>query len=255
MLVRPTIACQTKTCHTGIPTTGNVSEEGAILPAMGGRPSAAAAAGTGLDDDVVVEGHPDRFDLVPLSPAPPGTVWAVDGGSCTLADGRSFQVGATRAARVRFRDGVTDLIEAPPLEVRALTANEAARLYRDRLARMGAPQREEQHRIARPIDVLREGDEWDLVRRSVADAEPGDVVLVDGSLHGGPLVPPEVIRSVHREAVDRGVHLAGVVKASTLFWGRNAPLVGLLKRRGDRELGRAPWVARISTDPVFQRLC
>ncbi len=287
MLVRPTIACQTKTCHTGIPTTGNVSEEGAILPAMGGRPSAAAAAGTDLadsrgmveaaafvidllerpasevrvaegqlelDDDVVVEGHPDRFDLVPLSPAPPGTVWAVDGGSCTLADGRSFQVGATRAARVRFRDGVTDLIEAPPLEVRALTANEAARLYRDRLARMGAPQREEQHRIARPIDVLRECDEWDLVRRSVADAEPGDLVLVDGSLHGGPLVPPEVIRSIHREAVDRGVHLAGVVKASTLFWGRNAPLVGLLKRRGDRELGRAPWVARISTDPVFQRL-
>ena len=287
MLVRPTIACQTKTCHTRMSITGNVSEGGAILPAMGGRPSVAAAAGTDLadsrgmveaaafvidllerpasevrvaegqlelDDDVVVEGHPDRFDLVPLSPAPPGTVWAVDGGSCTLADGRSFQVGATRAARVRFRNGVTDLVEAPPLEVRALTADQAARLYRDRLARMGAPEREEQHRIARPIDVLRECDEWDLVRRSVADAEPGDLVLVDGSLHGGPLVPPEVIRSIHREAVDRGVHLAGVVKASTLFWGRNAPLVGLLKRRGDRELGRAPWAARISTDPVFQRL-
>src|ERR687892_641387 len=172
MLVRPTIACQTKTCHTGIPTTGNVSEEGAILPAMGGRPSAAAAAGT------------------------------------DLADSRG-------------------MVEA---------------------------QREEQHRIARPIDVLRECDGWDLVRRSVAGAEPGDLVLVDGSLHGGPLVPPEVIRSIHRAAVDRGVHLAGVVKASTLFWGRNAPLVGLLKRRGDRELGRGPLVARISTDPVFQRV-
>lgn len=265
----------------------NVTEEGVILPAMGGRPSVAAVAGTdladsrGLDeaasfvidllerpasevrvaegqlellDDVVVEGHPDRFELTPLSPTPPGTVWAVDGGSCTLADGRSFQVGATRAARVRFRDGITDVVEAPPLDVHALTAEEAARLYRDRLARMGAPEPEELPRITRPIDVIRECDEWDLVRRTVGEAERDDLVLVDGSLHGGPLVPPDVIRAVHREAVERGVHLAGVVKASTLFWGRNAPLVGLLKRRGDRELGPSRWFTRISTDPVFRRL-
>jgi hypothetical protein len=265
----------------------NVSEEGVILPAMGGRPSVAAVAGTdladsrGLDeaasfvidllerpasevrvaegqlellDDVVVEGHPDRFELTTLSPASPGTVWAVDGGSCTLADGRSFQVGATRAARVLFRDGMTQVVEAPPLDVHALTAEEAARLYRERLARMGAPEPEELPRISRPIDVIRECDEWDLVRRTVGEAEPGDLVLVDGSLHGGPLVPADVIRAVHREAVERGVHLAGVVKASTLFWGRNAPLVGLLKRRGDRELGPSRWFTRISTDPVFRRL-
>jgi hypothetical protein len=50
------------------------------------------------------------------------------------------------------------------------------------------------------------------------------------------------------------VVLAGVVKASTLYWGRHVPLVGLLKRRGDRELGPAAWVARISTDPAFGRL-
>ncbi|HKX25346.1 MAG TPA: hypothetical protein VJP08_03410, partial [Actinomycetota bacterium] len=68
-----------------------------------------------LLEDLVVDGHPDRFHLQPLSPAPPGTVWAVDGGSCVLADGRSFQVAATRAARVRYRRGVTDLSEAPPL--------------------------------------------------------------------------------------------------------------------------------------------
>jgi hypothetical protein len=44
------------------------------------------------------------------------------------------------------------------------------------------------------------------------------------------------------------------VKASTLFWGRHAPLVTLLKRRGDREVGATRWAARISTDPVFGRL-
>ena len=59
---------------------------------------------------------------------------------------------------------------------------------------------------------------------------------------------------VHEEANARGVSLAGVVKASTLFWGRNAPLVTVLKRRGDRELGPVAWSARISTDPKFGRL-
>jgi hypothetical protein len=44
------------------------------------------------------------------------------------------------------------------------------------------------------------------------------------------------------------------VKASTLYWGRNAPLVTLLKRRGDREAPVSSWAARISHDPVFARL-
>jgi len=207
-----------------------------------------------LLDDLVVEGHPDRFDLVSLSPADPGTVWAVDGGSCVVADGRSFQVAATRAARVRFRAEVTDLVEAPPLDVRALSQDQMEGLYRDRLERMGSPLPEELPRIPRPADFLRECEEWEEVRRTIGEASPGDLVLVDGSLHGGPFVPADFIRRIHDQAVDRGVLLAGVVKASTLFWGRNAPLVGLLKRRGDRELGRSAWAARISTDPAFRRL-
>lgn len=208
----------------------------------------------GLDDDLVLEGHPDAFDLRPLSPTAPGTVWAVDGGSCTLADGRSFQVVATRAGRVRFRDGRTDLVQTPPLTVRAVSKAEMPDLARERLTDLCGTEPERVPDVPRPVDALREWAEWAEVRRTIAEAAPGDLVLVDGSLHGGPLVPPEVVRGVHEEAVARRVSLAGVVKASTLFWGRNAPLVTLLKRRGDREVGRAPWATRISTDPVFGRL-
>jgi hypothetical protein len=207
-----------------------------------------------LDDDLVLEGHPDRFELRPLSPIDPGTVWAIDGGSCMLADGRSFHVAAYRAARVRFQAGVTDVIESPPLQVRALSRDEMRRLYRERLEEMGAELPERIPDIPRPVDFFRECNEWQRVRETVREAERGDLVLVDGSLHGGPWVTPSFVRDTHGEAVDRGVSLAGVVKASTLFWGRNAPLVGLLKRRGDRDLGAVPWTARISTDPTFQRL-
>jgi hypothetical protein len=113
---------------------------------------------------------------------------------------------------------------------------------------------EEIPELPRPVDALREWAEWGEVKRTISESEDGDLVLIDGSLHGGPLVPPVVVRKVHEEALRRGVSLAGVVKASTLYWGRHAPLVTLLKRRGDRELGRARWAARISTDPIFKRL-
>lgn len=208
----------------------------------------------GLADELVVPGDPAGFDLRPLAPAEPGTVWAVDGGSCVVADGRSFQVAAYRAARVRFASGVTRVVEAPPLTVRALSRHEMRAAALEALTELCGAEPERIPELPRPVDALREWAEWAEVRRTIGEAEPGDIVLVDGSLHGGPLVPPEVVRAVHGDALARGVLLAGVVKASTLFWGRNAPLVGLLKRRADREVGRIPWAALISTDPSFARL-
>jgi hypothetical protein len=208
----------------------------------------------GLGDDLVVGGHPDAFGLEVLSPTDPGTMWAIDGGSCLLADGRSFQVAGYRSARVRFRGGVTDLVESPPLTVRALSTEEMERFYREELELMDVEVPDRVPDIPRPVDFLRECAEWRLVRDTVLGAGRGDLVLVDGSLHGGPWISSDFVRTTHQTAVDRGVSLAGVVKASTLFWGRNAPLVTLIKRRGDREIGPRPWSARISTDPAFARL-
>jgi hypothetical protein len=181
-------------------------------------------------------------------------VWAVDGGSCVVADGRSFQVVAYRAARVRFAEGRTDLAVSPSLELRAVSGETMRAHALAVLSELLGEEPERLPDLPRPVDALREWIEWREVLATVDDALPGDLVLVDGSLHGGPLVPPAVVRTVHHRAVERGVSLAGVVKASTLYWGRNAPLVTLLKRRGDRELGPTPWASLISTDAVFGRL-
>lgn len=207
-----------------------------------------------LDDELVVPGHPDDFPLEAVAVLDPGTIWAIDGGSCVVADGRAFQVAAFRSARVRFADGRTDLVEAPALDLRAVSGAVLPAVARQALTELIGEEPSSLPDLPRPVDALREWGEWRQVLRTIAEASPGDLVLVDGSLHGGPLVPPAVVRRAHAEALERGVSLAGVVKASTLFWGRNAPLVTLLKRRGDRELGPARWAARISTDPVFGRL-
>jgi hypothetical protein len=208
----------------------------------------------GLDEALVVAGDPSGFEIGPIEvAADPGTVWAVDGGSCVVADARSFSVAAYRVARVRFARGTTQLIETPALEVEAVSGERLPALARAALAGLGLDL-ERLPEVTRPVDALREWAEWRDVRRIVREAAPGDLVLVDGSLHGGPLVPQQVVRDVHAEAVERGVSLAGVVKASTLYWGRHVPLVTLLKRRGDREAGPTAWAARISNDPVFGRL-
>jgi hypothetical protein len=208
----------------------------------------------GLDEALVVPGDPSSFELEAVTPADPGSVWAIDGGSCVVADGRSFQVAGYRAARVRFSGGTTVAVERPPLTVRAVSPEEMERVARSTHTRLCGAEPERLPELPRPVDALREWAEWDAVGRTEREASAGDLVLVDGSLHGGPLVPQTVVQRVHAEAVERGVSLAGVVKASTLYWGRNVPLVTLLKRRGDRELGAARWAARISTDPVFGRL-
>jgi hypothetical protein len=207
-----------------------------------------------LGDDMVVAGHPDTFDLERLRLEDPGVVWAIDGGSCTVADGRAFQVAAFRVARVRFASGRTDLVESPPLEVRPVSTDRVAELAREALTELTGEEPDQLPELTRPVDALREWAEWREVIRTIREAGEGDLVLVDGSLHGGPLVPPAVVRRAHQNAVERDVQLAGVVKASTLYWGRHAPLVTLLKRRGDREMGLVPWATRISTDPVFGRL-
>jgi hypothetical protein len=207
-----------------------------------------------LGDDLVVPGHPDGFELLPVEVRDPGCVWAIDGGSCVVADGRAFQVAAFRAARVRFDGGTTELVESPALDVRAVSGSFVRRVAVDELTELLGAEPETIPELPRPVDAFREWGEWRQVLRTIDEAAPGDLVLVDGSLHGGPLVPPAVVRRAHGLAHERGVSLAGVVKASTLFWGRHAPLVTLLKRRGDRELGPARWAARISTDPVFGRL-
>ena len=224
---------------------GLLEDPGADIRVAGGQPE--------LGEDLVLPGHPDAFELVGLDPRSPGRVWAVDGGSCVVADARSFSVVAYRVARVRFAGGATELVESPALEVVAVSRERMPEVARDALAQLGESP-EQLPDLPRPVDALREWAEWREVRRTVGQASPGDLVLVDGSLHGGPLVPPAVVRRVHAEAVDRGVSLAGVVKASTLYWGRNAPLVTLMKRRGDKELGAVPWATRISIDPVFGRL-
>ncbi|HYY81526.1 MAG TPA: DNA double-strand break repair nuclease NurA [Actinomycetes bacterium] len=192
----------------------------------------------GPEDRAAVELSEDA-ELVQFGcdPAVGVTAAAVDGGSACLLNGRSFWLVAYRAGTVWHRDRQTVATDLDPLNLQALTQTDAKAAYADALARAGLVRERELADLGGVVDVLRELAEWDRARRAVEQAAPGDLVLVDGSLHPGAFLPRSLVGPIHQLAMDRGVDLVGVTKASKLRWGRYAPLVLRVRRRAERELG------------------
>jgi hypothetical protein len=182
-------------------------------------------------------------------PAPGLTAAAVDGGSACLLNGRSFWLVAYRAGTVWHRDRDTFAVDVDPLVLRALTQSDARSAYAEALALAGLRRERELADLGGVVDVLRELAEWRRASEAVAAARSGDLVLVDGSLHPGAFLPASLVGPVHQLALDRGVDLVGVTKASKLRWGRYAPLVLRVRRRAERELGPdARWYLRVTAE-------
>jgi hypothetical protein len=203
-----------------------------------------------LGDDRSVELRPDaRIVPVGCDPAAGVAVAAVDGGSACLVNGRSFWVVAYRAGTVWHRDRATVREERDQLVLRALTHSDAKAAYAQGLAEAGVVRHREVVDLAGVVDVLRELAEWRRAEQAVAEARPGDLVLVDGSLHPGVFLPAERVERVHRLALERGVDLVGVTKSSKLRWGRYAPLVLRVRRRAEAEVGPdARWYLQVTDD-------
>jgi hypothetical protein len=217
-----------------------------------------ADGGSRVDNPVDEPVGPDDADALELAddaplvqfgcdPAPGVTAAAVDGGSACLLNGRSFWLVAYRAGTVWHRDRDTFAADVDPLMLRALTQTDAKAAYAEALAAAGVRRERELADLGGVVDVLRELAEWRRAAEAVGGARPGDLVLVDGSLHPGAFLPKGLVEPVHQLALDRGVDLVGVTKASKLRWGRYAPLVLRVRRRAERELGAdARWYLRVT---------
>jgi hypothetical protein len=205
----------------------------------------------GPEDSDPLDLAEDRgFTQFPVDPARGVTTAAVDGGSACLINGRSFWVIVYRAGTIWHRDRVTVGEDAAALTIEALTQTDAKGRYAQALAAAGVVRERELADLGGVVDVLRELSEWARVREAVQRAAPGDLVLVDGSLHPGAFLPAPLVAPIHELALERGVDLVGVTKSSKLRWGRYAPLVLRVRRRAEDELGpHARWFLRVTDDP------
>lgn len=178
---------------------------------------------------------PDPLDVQPLPPKPPTRpVFAVDGSSYVVQDGRSFVIGGFRAAGIGFR------VAADPLapersQVQRIAALETdtflelldqpsltqvwQRHYREVTGRdaesLPFP---ETHRVLfedvlAQLRILRE---WGVYGSLIHTAPEGAILLLDGTLMSGEGVISEDIRTRLLEtARRRGMVLVGIVKDST----------------------------------------
>src|SRR4029450_2043558 len=133
-------------------------------------------------------------------PAPGVTAAAVDGGSACLLNGRSFWLVAYRAGTVWHRDRDTFATDTDPLQLRALTQADAKAAYAEALSLAGVKRERELADLGGVVDVLRELAEWRRAAEAVGAARPGDLVLVDGSLHPGPFLPAAVVEAARAPA-------------------------------------------------------
>jgi hypothetical protein len=172
-----------------------------------------------------------------IDPGAGVTTAAIDGGSACLINGRSFWAIVYRAGTIWHRDRTTIKEDADPLTIEALTQSDAKGRYLQALASVGVARERELADLGGVVDVLRELAEWERARKAIELAGSGDLVLVDGSLHPGPFLPASLVAPIHQLAIDRGVDLVGVTKASKLRWGRYAPLVLRVRRRAEVEVG------------------
>lgn len=173
--------------------------------------------------------------------APPADTWAVDGGQALVADARCLQVVATRASRVRFRNGRCILEEEGELRAQVLAGAEERAAA---VAALGVADMADDTAV--DVNLLRDRWEWEAVERSIAEADRGGLVLVDGDLLPDWRLPTAFLARILTMAGERGLLVAGITKHSSLSRG-GAPLVGQLEMEAAEDLGpRALWWAPVA---------
>jgi hypothetical protein len=194
------------------------------------------------DPSLAVLEFVDEIVLQPLRRLPPpADVWAVDGGQATVADARCVQVLITRAGRARFRAGTCVLEEEGDMRAHVLSGAQDRAVA---LASLGLPGVDPHTSV--DVNLLRDRWEWEAVERSVEEAEPGAMVLVDGDLQPDWRIPSSVLAGVLARARRRGVLVVGVTKHSSLSRG-GAPLLGQLELEAGAAMGeRACWWAPLA---------
>lgn len=185
-----------------------------------------------------------RHDIKPRPE--PATIYAVDGGSAVVGYGGRAEVIAWRAGMVCFRDRKRLSEQCSPPEMVAYDRSAAADIVGEYAS--DVPGGYNPAIPARAADELRWLAEWRLVESLIENAEPGCLILVDGSLRGHPAFSLENQRRLMRLAAEQGVHVAAVTKQSSLSVNNSFPLDGRASESPSAITDNGLWYRRLNRD-------
>ncbi len=173
-------------------------------------------------------------------------VAAVDGGSATVLKTRSFLIGVYRAGYVIFQKGKRVKEKFIPLKMEILSLENKAEKYLQAYQELVGEVPNEVPELDKILDRLRLFAEWGLVRELLAELEKDDMILVDGSLRASIVPPYELLLKVTEEAKHKNIHLAGVTKTSTLYWGKKSTLIPMVVKNSEKFCPESKWFCRLS---------
>lgn len=173
-------------------------------------------------------------------------VSAVDGGSATVVKGRSFFIGIFRAGYVVFENGKRVEQKISPLKLETISLGNIVEKYKNAYFSVVGEIPFETPGIDKILDRLRLFEEWRLVFELLDKLNPNDIILIDGSLRASIVPPYSLLSSAVKKAKEKKIHLIGITKSSTLYWGKKAPLIPMVVKKAKEICGNKRWYCRLS---------
>ncbi len=163
---------------------------------------------------------------------------AVDGGSQRVMNGGSFIVGAYRAGSLIFHGN--DLLTngpQPTLKVRSISFGNRKEIYSEIFESLiGEPPKQFPRELALVLQRLRTFEEWSVTQDLFDNLDPGDIILMDGSLKASIHKLDILFQRIMNRALEKGIHFVGISKRCTLRF-KHAPLLHFVKKKGDELFG------------------
>ncbi len=174
------------------------------------------------------------------------SVAVIDGGHATIVDGHSFTVAVHRAGYLIYLDGLVTDEYIDPLRIQTYSHVSVDDAFRPLYMKATGHQPEELPHFRQSASRMRELNEWLIAEKLIGDLSSGDFILIDGSLRSSISVPYSLIDRITKKASENDIHLVGVTKTSTLYWGENSPLIPVIHRIGDKSFKDKNWFCRVS---------
>jgi len=202
-------------------------------------------------EPLLLDKNLDELSFYPIKEREPsGKVVAVDGGSASVVKGRSFIIGVYRVGAVVYHNREKVEQKVIPLKMEIISQANLSPIYASAYRDFAGEEPSDSPGMDKMLDRLRLFSEWRLAQSLLERMEKGDVLLVDGSLKASIAPPYNFLLQFVQKAKHKGVHLVGVTKTSTLYWGDKSPLIPAVMKIGERFYPRSKWFCQLSDEKL-----
>jgi hypothetical protein len=193
-----------------------------------------------------LEGDLTRLEFNPIEEkSPEFTALGIDGGQGKIVANNVFVAGVYRAGYVSFRSRTRSGEFAYPLRLVNLSRANYMKIFDEAYEECYGIRPEVYPAFGETLGGLRKIREDSCLVAGLSGLRAGDMILMDGALRGDDRSDNGFLKRFLGDAVERGVNVVAVSKASGLLWRGGANLVAVIKNLGDRLHKDKCWYARV----------